>query len=98
MDDQEKPEPEEQYDHTVRKPKHAGLALVFALIIPGAGQFIKGHFARAAVIWGLVTLGIVGSRVADGLGAVSWSATFKIVIGIIWMYSLWDAVSRPEDV
>jgi len=39
----------------------AGLAMVFALFIPGAGQFIERHFARAAVIWGRVTLGIVGS-------------------------------------
>ena len=98
MEDQERPEPEEQYDHTVRKPKNAGLAMVFGLIIPGAGQFIKGHFARAAAIWALVTLGILGSRVAAGLGEVSLSAIFKIVIGLIWIYSLWDAVSRPEDV
>jgi len=91
----------EVYDHQVRKPAGAGIALVASWIFFGGGQLLKGHFKRFFVLWGiLVGLVGIGFLLSAFLGPDSparevATIVLAIALGLLWCYQVWDAFTRP---
>jgi hypothetical protein len=89
------------YDHTVPKPKNAGLAILASLFFFGGGQLVKGHFRRFFALWGifvglLVVAGGAAALSSPEFQAPRWISTAAVVgIGVLWFYQLWDAATRP---
>jgi hypothetical protein len=94
-------EVEEVYDHTVPKPKRAGLALLASWFFFGGGQLVKGHYRRFFALWGIL-VGLLGLFLLNtaiwepGSTVLSVTSISSVVgIGVLWVYQLWDAVTRP---
>ncbi len=92
----------ELYDHAVKAPAGAGMAVLASFVLFGAGQLLKGHFKRFFVLWGILG-GLIGLLVLSSLVTEPGSAASGLsllVIGIamffLWCYQLWDAFARPQ--
>src|SRR5687767_14802952 len=93
-------EPDQVYDHSFPKPKRAGLAALASLLFMGGGQLVKGHFRRFLALWGIlvgavaVFLGAVILLVPSADTASLTGSSIGVAYSVLWVYSLWDAVTR----
>ena len=94
-------DPPHVYSHTVPKPKRAGLAALASLLFMGGGQLVKGHFRRFLALWGILVgavaifLGAVIVLVPSADTASLTRSSLAVTYSLLWVYSLWDAVTRP---
>jgi hypothetical protein len=91
----------EVYDHQVRTPAGAGIALVASWIFFGGGQLLKGHYKRFLVLWAILA-GLIGAMifVSRIFGPESPGREVTTYVGgaavvLLWFYQVWDAFTRP---
>jgi hypothetical protein len=89
------------YDHTVPKPKNAGLAVLASFLFLGGGQLVKGHYRRFLAIWGafiallVIVLGGGFLLCPPGSAAGEYIPTVGAIgYALIWFYQLWDAATH----
>jgi lambda repressor-like predicted transcriptional regulator len=90
-------------DYSQSAPANAethGIPALLSFFLPGVGQLIKGHVARAFKVWGVGVLlailpYVVGFAVSAPIGVLTaFAAGFAGII--VWFYQVYDAYKFNE--